>query len=81
MTKKNMNIKTIRHFSMFIFVVFFGCRGYIDTDFAVYFPLYENAPTVFDANGIAKYFSDINNVYCYFNRYIRPFYNSIFFWK
>lgn len=60
MRKKNMNIKTIRYFSMFIFVVFFGCRGYIDTDFSVYFPLYENAPTLFDANGIAKYFSDIN---------------------
>lgn len=61
--KKNMNIKSIRYFSMFIFIIFFGCRGFIDTDFAVYFPLYENAPTLFDANGIAKYFSDINKDY------------------
>lgn len=63
MRKKNMNIKTIRYFSMFIFVVFFGCRGFIDTDFAVYFPLYENTPTLFDSTRITKYFSNINKDY------------------
>lgn len=58
--RKNTSIKGIRYIAIFIFIIFFGCRGYIDTDFAVYHPLYEDAPTIFNSNGIVKYFSDIN---------------------
>ncbi|PJJ67799.1 EpsG-like putative glucosyltransferase [Chryseobacterium geocarposphaerae] len=51
------DIKIIRYLGMFIFFIFFGFRGYIDTDFAVYYPLYETAPTLSDFRGISDFFS------------------------
>ncbi|MPT31744.1 EpsG family protein [Epilithonimonas hungarica] len=58
--KKDGDIKMVRYFCMLVFFVFFGFRGYLDTDWALYYPLYEKTPTLDDANGIAKYFSSIN---------------------
>ncbi|WP_312765039.1 EpsG family protein [Epilithonimonas sp.] len=58
--KKDGDIKMVRYFCMLVFFIFFGFRGYLDTDFALYYPLYEHTPTLDDANGIAKYFSSIN---------------------
>ncbi|MFL9835717.1 EpsG family protein [Chryseobacterium terrae] len=58
--KKEGDIKMVRYLCMLVFFVFFGFRGYLDTDFTVYYPLYEMAPTIDDANGIAKFFSSIN---------------------
>lgn len=57
---KGSDIKIIRYLAMIIFFIFFGFRGYLDTDWAVYFPLYEMAPTIDDTNGIAKFFSGIH---------------------
>lgn len=61
--KKDGNIKMIRYFCMLIFFVFFGFRGYLDTDFVVYYPLYEMAPTITDGHGISKFFSGLNEDY------------------
>lgn len=61
--RKNGNITVIRYLCMIVFVVFFGCRGYIDTDFMLYMPLYELSPTIDDSAGIAKFFSGINEDY------------------
>lgn len=58
--KKEGNINMVRYLCMLVFFVFFGFRGYLDTDFTVYHPLYEMAPTIDDTNGIAKFFSKIN---------------------
>lgn len=58
--KKDGNINIIRYLSMLVFFGFFGFRGYLDTDFSLYYPLYEVTPTIDDANGIAKFFSKIN---------------------
>ncbi len=58
--KNNGDIKIIRYLCMLIFFIFFGFRGYLDTDFSLYYPLYESAPTIDDVNGIAKFFSKIN---------------------
>lgn len=59
--KNNKDIRHIRWACMLVFLGFFGLRGYLDTDFAVYYPLYEDAPTIFDFNKIAKFFSDFND--------------------
>lgn len=59
--KKGKDIKYIRYTCVIIFLFFFGFRGYIDTDFAIYYPLYQEAPTIFNSSGITKYFSDIND--------------------
>ncbi|MBT2622924.1 EpsG family protein [Chryseobacterium sp. ISL-6] len=48
---------------MLIFFVFFGFRGYLDTDFAVYYPLYETAPTLSDTRGVTQFFSSVNEDY------------------
>lgn len=61
--KKGQDISVIRYLCMVMFLVFFGCRGYIDTDFQLYYPLYENTPTLDDLNGISKFFSRINEDY------------------
>lgn len=61
--KKGQDISVIRYLCMVVFLVFFGCRGYIDTDFQLYYPLYENTPTLDDLNGISKFFSRINEDY------------------
>lgn len=61
--KNNRNIDIIRYICMLVFFLFFGFRGYMDTDFAVYFPLYENAPTIWDTTGISKFFSGFNDEY------------------
>lgn len=58
--KKDGDINMIRYFCMLVFFVFFGFRGYLDTDWALYYPLYENSPTLDDANGLSKFFSSIN---------------------
>jgi len=58
--KKEGNINMVRYLCMLVFFVFFGFRGYLDTDFTVYYPLYEMAPTMDDTDGIAKFFSGIN---------------------
>ncbi len=60
---KESDIKIVRYLGMLIFFVFFGFRGYIDTDFAVYFPLYEVAPTISDAKGLREFFSSVNEDY------------------
>ncbi|WP_411812278.1 EpsG family protein [Chryseobacterium scophthalmum] len=60
MRKKEGDIKMVRYLCMLVFFVFFGFRGYLDTDFTVYYPLYEMAPTIDDTNGIAKFFSGIH---------------------
>ncbi|MCX8523564.1 EpsG family protein [Chryseobacterium formosus] len=62
--RRNENdIKVVRYLGMLVFFVFFGFRGYIDSDFAVYYPLYEVAPTLFDLKGIAQFFSEMNEDY------------------
>jgi hypothetical protein len=61
--KQNADIKVVRYSCIAVFFIFFGFRGYIDTDWAVYRPLYEAAPTVADSRGIAKFFSSINEDY------------------
>lgn len=58
--KKDGNLNMVRYLCMLVFFVFFGFRGYLDTDFTVYYPLYEMAPTIDDTNGIAKFFSGIH---------------------
>lgn len=61
--KDGSDIKIIRYLGMLVFFVFFGFRGYLDTDFAVYYPLYESAPTLSDSRGIAQFFSSVNEDY------------------
>jgi hypothetical protein len=53
----------VRYSGMLVFFVFFGFRGYLDTDFAVYEPLYQISPTLSDSRGIGRFFSDINEDY------------------
>jgi hypothetical protein len=53
----NSDIKFVRYTCILVFVVFFGFRGYIDTDFMLYYPLYESAPVVSDIKGVIKFFS------------------------
>nr|WP_294229355.1 EpsG family protein [uncultured Chryseobacterium sp.] len=48
---------------MLVFFVFFGFRGYLDTDFAVYYPLFESAPNLFDFKEVANFFSHTNEDY------------------
>lgn len=59
--RKDQDIKIIRLFSIAIFLIFFGCRGYLDTDFSLYYPLYDATPTLGEARGLMKFFSGINN--------------------
>ena len=61
--KSNGDIKTIRYICMLIFFVFFGCRGFLDTDFVLYYSGYESAPTIWNTEGIAKFFSGFNDQY------------------
>lgn len=61
--KQDSDIKVVRYICMAVFFVFFGFRGYLDTDWAVYGPLYEAAPTIADSRGIAKFFSGMNEDY------------------
>lgn len=60
---KNGNIKNIRILCMLIFIIFFGFRGYLDTDFSVYYPMYESTPEISDSVRISKFFSNINEDY------------------
>lgn len=48
---------------MSVFLIFFGFRGYIDTDFVVYYPLYESAPSLFDTKGVVDFFWHLNEDY------------------
>ena len=61
--KNEGNITLIRYLCMLTFLVFFGFRGYMDTDFVVYYPIYEAAPTLFDIQGVLNFFSGIGNDY------------------
>ncbi|SHK42272.1 EpsG family protein [Epilithonimonas mollis] len=61
--KGNGDIKVIRYLCMLIFFVFFGFRGYLDTDFVLYYPGYEDAPTIWNTEGISKFFSGFNDDY------------------
>lgn len=63
MKKNDENITIIRYICMLIFFVFFGFRGYLDTDFVVYYPIYEAAPTLSDTQGVLKFFSNLNEDY------------------
>lgn len=60
---KEEDIKIIRYLGMLVFFVFFGFRGYIDTDFTVYYPLYEMAPEISNTRGIERFFSSLNEDY------------------
>ncbi|WBV61535.1 EpsG family protein [Chryseobacterium camelliae] len=61
--KSDGNINIIRYLSMFIFLFFFGLRGYLDTDFVVYYPVYEGAPTLADTKEVWSFFSNIKDDY------------------
>ncbi|ASK30361.1 hypothetical protein CEY12_09650 [Chryseobacterium sp. T16E-39] len=61
--KDGSDIKIVRYLGMLVFFIFFGFRGYLDTDFAVYYPLYESAPTLSDSRGVAQFFSSVNEDY------------------
>ncbi|WP_363315516.1 EpsG family protein [uncultured Chryseobacterium sp.] len=60
---KQSDIKIVRYLGMLVFFVFFGFRGYLDTDFAVYYPLFESAPNLFDFKEVANFFSHTNEDY------------------
>ncbi|REC40405.1 hypothetical protein DRF69_18740 [Chryseobacterium sp. 5_R23647] len=55
--KQDADIKIVRYVCMIIFLVFFGFRGYLDTDFMLYYPLYESTPVITDIRGITNFFS------------------------
>lgn len=57
------DIRTIRYVCMLVFFIFFGFRGYMDTDFVLYYPGYEEAPTIWNTEGISKFFSGFNDEY------------------
>lgn len=61
--KNDGNITVIRYLCMLVFLVFFGFRGYMDTDFVVYYPIYESAPTLSDTNGVIKFFTHVTEDY------------------
>jgi hypothetical protein len=61
--KNEGNITMIRYLCMLIFFVFFGLRGYMDTDFVVYYPIYEAAPTLSDTSGVVRFFSHLTDDY------------------
>lgn len=61
--KNDGNITIIRYVCMLVFFVFFGFRGYLDTDFVVYYPIYEATPTLSDTQGVLKFFSGLNEDY------------------
>lgn len=61
--KNDGNINVIRYLSMFLFLLFFGLRGYLDTDFVVYYPIYEAAPTLADMKEVVNFFSNIKDDY------------------
>ncbi|WP_159479117.1 EpsG family protein [Chryseobacterium sp. 18068] len=63
MKKNDGNITIIRYVCMLVFFVFFGFRGYLDTDFVVYYPIYEATPTLSDTQGVLKFFSGLNEDY------------------
>lgn len=60
---KQKEITIVRYLGMLIFFVFFGFRGYLDTDFSVYYPLFESAPNLFDFKGVNNFFSHTNEDY------------------
>lgn len=60
---RNGNINVIRYFCMAVFFIYFGFRGYLDTDFVVYYPLFETAPSISDTNGLTHFFSGVNKDY------------------
>jgi len=61
--KNDGNINTVRYLCMLVFFIFFGFRGYLDTDFVVYYPVYEDAPTLADPKGVLRFFSGVNKDY------------------
>lgn len=55
------DIRNIRMLCILMFLFFFGLRGYLDTDFAVYYPLYEDTPTIFQFDKILKFITENKN--------------------
>lgn len=45
------------------FLCFFWISGFLDTDFVVYYPVYEDAPTLADPQGVLRFFSGVNKDY------------------
>ena len=55
--KQDADIKVVRYVCMAVFFIFFGFRGYLDTDFMLYYPLYESTPVITDTRAITNFFS------------------------
>lgn len=60
---KGDDIKVVRYAAMLVFFIFFGFRGYIDTDFALYYSLYENTPSLDNVRGVTDYFWKLDEDY------------------
>jgi len=60
---KGDDIKIVRYAAMLVFFIFFGFRGYIDTDFALYYSLYENTPSLDNVRGVTDYFMKLDEDY------------------
>lgn len=60
---KGDDIKIVRYAAMLVFFIFFGFRGYIDTDFALYYSLYENTPSLDNVRGVTDYFWKLDEDY------------------
>ncbi|MCJ8152382.1 EpsG family protein [Chryseobacterium sp. SSA4.19] len=61
--KNDGSITMIRYVCMLLFVGFFGLRGYMDTDFVVYYPIYDSAPTLDDTSGVIRFFTHVTEDY------------------
>lgn len=57
------NIKYIRWAAMVGFLFFFGLRGYVFTDWMIYYPIFDKMPTIIDGGLTSVLNGDINQLF------------------
>lgn len=58
--KSDKDIKLVRWTVIIVFIIFFGLRGFVYTDWAIYYPMFEDMPTIWDGGFTALNNSDFS---------------------
>lgn len=76
---KSKDIKQIRYLTIIGYLFFFGLRGYVSTDFYLYYPFFENLPTLWSGKNI--FISDYYEPgFVVYSSIIKSVFNDYFIW-
>jgi hypothetical protein len=79
--RKYIKFSTIRFALILVLLLFIGFRGFVYSDWFVYYRIYESLPTIFEQINLdSEEFRFLDKGFLFYSVIIKSFYNNYFFW-